>query len=423
MKKSLGIIKTFLAILDFFLFFLSLTIVLYFRFKNNFYIEFAHHFYPFFFLYFFVLLIFLAFSLYEIYLLTLKNLISKVFNAFLVIFVFSSFYFYFSQIFFKISPKTNLILFLLIFIFLVFFLRYIVFKFLIRKKIQVYFLGSNELEKKLEEDIEGISIFEFKGDFWKIQPENDSILIIADYSLDKKFFEYLNNFKINITIFDFITFYEKFLGRIPLEALKIDLVIKEIYPSETKIYSLLKRIIDIIIGIIVLIFIFIPLFPFISFFIYISSPGSIFFTQERIGYKGKVFKLIKFRTMHPAPDPHRWATEAESKRIFFFGKILRKTHLDELPQIFNLLKGEISIVGPRPEQPQIAKELENKIPFYELRYLVPPGITGWAQVNYKYPETIKETKVKLEYDLYYIKNSNPFLDILIIIKTFQKFLG
>ncbi len=413
MKKEISLIKIFLIFLDFVLFFLSLSLVLLFRFGLDFYPKFQEHLIPFLFLFPVFILILLSFNFYDFYLLNLKNLFISLLNFFVVALIFSSLYFYFTQIVFKISPKTNLILFLVIFSFFVFLSRFLYIRFLRKNKIPVYFLGEKELEEKLKKDLENHPFFEFKNN------QEAKILVISpNYHFDKKLFsKFLSS---NLVIFDFIDFYEKFFTRIPLEAINFDWVVKKILFGESKIFYYFKRIIDIVLALTLFIFLFLPLFLPIAFLIYLNSPGPIFFLNERIGYRKKVFKLIKFRTMEGKMNEQKWAVGDEEKRIFFFGKILRKTHLDELPQIINILKGELSFVGPRPEQPQIANELEKQIPFYELRYLVLPGLTGWAQVNYKYPENIEETKIKLEYDLYYIKNESIFLDILIAIKTFQK---
>jgi lipopolysaccharide/colanic/teichoic acid biosynthesis glycosyltransferase len=230
-------------------------------------------------------------------------------------------------------------------------------------------------------------------------------------------------FNSEITTFDFIDFYEKFLGRIPLEAIDSDWILRQTAVFQSKIYFYFKRGFDLILATLIFIFLFLPLVLPIALLIYLSDPGPIFYKNLRVGYKKKIFSLLKFRTMKEIrKNKESWAVGEENKRIFSFGKFLRMTHLDELPQIFNIFKGELTLVGPRPEQPGIFSELEKEIPFYELRVLVLPGITGWAQVNYKYPENIEETKIKLEYDLYYLKNNSPFLDLLIIIKTIQKLL-
>jgi len=156
-----------------------------------------------------------------------------------------------------------------------------------------------------------------------------------------------------------------------------------------------------------------------------NSPGPLFYRQDRIGKSGKIFKILKFRTMVVAAEQTTgvvWA-KANDDRITPVGRFLRKSRLDELPQFWNVLKGEMSFIGPRPERPSFVSVLEKEIPFYRLRHAVKPGITGWAQVQYGYGASVNDAFVKMTYDLYYIKNQSFFLDVLIIWKTFSVVLG
>ena len=152
----------------------------------------------------------------------------------------------------------------------------------------------------------------------------------------------------------------------------------------------------------------------------IDSKGPIFFKQKRVGLGNKVFKIIKFRTMklHDKNDYSLYASD-EDGRITKFGKFMRKTRMDELPQLICILRGEMSFIGPRPEWIELVKEYSVKIPNYNLRHLIKPGITGWAQVSYPYGENLDDTIKKLEYDLYYMKHQTFLLDILIVIKTIR----
>lgn len=151
----------------------------------------------------------------------------------------------------------------------------------------------------------------------------------------------------------------------------------------------------------------------------LTSPGSVFFSQLRIGKGGKEFLLHKLRTMKTEKNQEaKWAS-TNDPRITWFGNFLRKTRIDELPQMFNVLKGDMSFIGPRPEQPAFVNLLSKEIPFYSLRHSVRPGLTGWAQVNYGYGSSINDSRIKLEYDLFYIKNFSLLLDFRIIIKTIR----
>jgi lipopolysaccharide/colanic/teichoic acid biosynthesis glycosyltransferase len=150
----------------------------------------------------------------------------------------------------------------------------------------------------------------------------------------------------------------------------------------------------------------------------LSSEGPVLFRQARVGRDGKIFELRKFRTMHCDPDAENghWI-QSDDPRIFGTGRVLRQLRLDELPQLWNVMSGDLSLVGPRPEQPQIVEELAQSVPFYETRVCVRPGLTGWAQVNYGYGGSHLGTRAKLEYDLYYIKHQSLALDFRILLAT------
>ena len=158
--------------------------------------------------------------------------------------------------------------------------------------------------------------------------------------------------------------------------------------------------------------------PFIIIGNLIANKGPLFYTQLRVGHNGKHFKIYKLRSMiiNAEKDGAAYATEKD-KRITKFGRFLRKSRFDEIPQFLNVIKGNMSVIGPRPERPVFVKELSEKIPFYEIRHIVKPGVTGWAQVNAKYGSTEDDALEKLQYDLYYIKHRSLFLDITIVFKT------
>jgi lipopolysaccharide/colanic/teichoic acid biosynthesis glycosyltransferase len=167
------------------------------------------------------------------------------------------------------------------------------------------------------------------------------------------------------------------------------------------------------------------LVPFVWLAHRICSPGPLFFRQERIGRSGNVFTLIKFRSMVNNAEKDTgpiWAA-ASDNRITSIGRFLRKTRLDEMPQFWNVLKGEMSLIGPRPERPEFVSQLAPQIPFYRARHGVKPGLTGWAQIRYGYGSSTEDAKIKLQYDLYYIKHSGPYLDLLILLRTIQVILG
>ncbi len=189
-------------------------------------------------------------------------------------------------------------------------------------------------------------------------------------------------------------------------------------------FEFTKRFIDLIIGLAGLV-VMTALAPLISLGIVLDDGFPIFFSQPRVGKNGVNYSILKFRTMRKDDNTQKKDRTAgyETGRITRFGKILRKSHLDELPQVFNILKGEMSMVGPRSEQPGLVKSFQKEIPFYRTRLFVKPGLTGWAQINYKYADTIEDTAVKLEYDLYYIKKRTLLMDISIILRTIWTVIG
>lgn len=166
-----------------------------------------------------------------------------------------------------------------------------------------------------------------------------------------------------------------------------------------------------------------PFFPFVALAVKLSSKGPIFFRQARVGMGGRVFQVVKFRTMFTDAEAGgaKWATKNDP-RVTKVGMFLRKTRIDEVPQLWNVLRGDMGFVGPRPERPEFTAWLTQELPFYYLRTLIRPGLTGWAQVRYSYGASLAETKEKLEYDLYYIKHMSLGLDLLIMFETVKTIL-
>lgn len=218
--------------------------------------------------------------------------------------------------------------------------------------------------------------------------------------------------------------YESITHRIPVQYVSRDFY--RYFPfsrsNQNHLYLLASRLIEIIFSLIGLSFglVFLPLILLGNL---LGNRGSLFYTQERIGKNGKVFKIYKYRSMVKNAEKNGAVfTTQNDTRITPFGKFLRKTRLDEFPQFINILKGDMAIIGPRPERPVFVKEIAEMMPFYETRHVIKPGLTGWAQVNYAYGDSIEDSLVKLQYDLYYIKHRSIFLDVNIIIKTFSTVL-
>ena len=231
-------------------------------------------------------------------------------------------------------------------------------------------------------------------------------------------------FEQGVNIVSYETFYENVNARIPSEYLDHNFY-KHINFSKNNtnnFYLFGLRFVDVLTSLIGC-FIFLCFLPMVIIGNICANRGPLFYTQVRVGENGKTFRIFKLRSMIKNAEKGGavWAKKNDA-RITSFGKFLRRTRLDEMPQFINILKGDMGLIGPRPERPEFVKDLENKIPFYAIRHVVRPGLTGWAQVNYPYANTIEEQETKLRYDLYYIKERSAFLDFKIFIKTFTTVL-
>ncbi len=220
--------------------------------------------------------------------------------------------------------------------------------------------------------------------------------------------------------------YEELLGRVPIFLLQSDWLLRSFVDQAHagQLFELAKRALDLIGGLIGSLMLLV-LFPLIAVLILLDDGFPIIYTQERIGRSGRVYKILKFRTMCKDAEKDGKARLAQENddRVTRIGHLLRKSHLDEMPQFLNVLAGEMGLVGPRAERPELVEEMQECIPFYRARLLVKPGLTGWAQINQAYATTMDEMAVKLEYDLYYIKHRNLMLDITILLQTFGQVFG
>lgn len=215
--------------------------------------------------------------------------------------------------------------------------------------------------------------------------------------------------------------YEELLGRIPVQLLNSDWLLRSFLDEAHMgdFYEFAKRLIDILGALAGLAF-FVITYPIVSLAILLDSGLPIMYRQVRSGRNGKTYTIIKYRTMvqDAEKDGQPRLTAENDERITRLGNFLRKTHLDEFPQFINVIRGDMSLVGPRAERPEIINDLQQKIPFYRARLLVRPGLTGWAQINQRYAASMEDMVVKLEYDLYYVKHRNLIMDISIILRTF-----
>lgn len=230
---------------------------------------------------------------------------------------------------------------------------------------------------------------------------------------------------LKITVTDLPSFYEKITGKILVSAIEEVWFLENMMEGQRIFFETAKKLTDIIFSVLYAAVTAI-LIPFIALLIKLDSPGPIIYRQKRVGKDNRIFEIIKFRTMIKNAEKNgvRWTTEKD-ERITRIGKYLRKTRLDEIPQLWNIIRGDMSFVGPRPERPEFAfsNDLLSQIPFYQVRHTIKPGLTGWAQIKYPYSSSIEDTLQKLQYDLFYIKNRSLILDTAIVLKTVKIILS
>jgi sugar transferase (PEP-CTERM system associated) len=222
------------------------------------------------------------------------------------------------------------------------------------------------------------------------------------------------------------SFFERLTGKILVSNLRPSWLVFSRGFSNPRTFATSKRAIETVAALLLLLATA-PLLLLAALLVKIDSPGPVIYRQKRVGEFGKIFDLLKLRTMRDDAEETTgpvWASSSEDPRITRIGRVLRKVRLDELPQLFNVLRGEMSFVGPRPERPHFVDKLGQVIPYYHERHNVKPGITGWAQVKFGYAATIEDAENKLQFDLYYIKNMSPFFDLTVILQTLKvMFLG
>ncbi len=277
--------------------------------------------------------------------------------------------------------------------------------------------------RKIGTNIEGHQVIASSEQLLEVveqQNVSDIMVAISGEMQGKMFQALLDAQQLGVEIIRMPKAYEELLARVPIRLLEADWILRS-FVDEARtngFYELGKRLLDIIGGLFGTL-ILMALFPVLALAIFIDDGAPIIYTQTRLGRGGQPYKIIKLRTMRrdaEADGAPKWARE-DDDRATRIGKFLRKTHLDELPQFLNVLRGEMSLVGPRAERPELVQMFQKHVPFYRARLLVKPGITGWAQINMGYASTIEETMIKLEYDLYYIKHRNMLMDILILLRT------
>lgn len=281
----------------------------------------------------------------------------------------------------------------------------------------IFEMGSSV--QKYPEVFSEMTIINNPDDFIEYIDNNKiDVVVLSDYKIMNnkiraKLFSLLNK---NILIYSIQNFYELTTRKVPLASLNDAWFLSEIDLYSKSLYLIFKRLFDILIAILMLL-LFLPLILLVSIIIKFDSKGPVLFKQIREGKDGKLFSIFKFRTMKTEKNDFSQTIENDS-RITNVGSFLRKTRIDEIPQMLNILKGDMSLIGPRPERPELAKDLELHIPFYRQRLLVKPGITGWDQISGEYHSpSVADTIKKMQYDLYYIKNFSFALDTSIFFKT------
>ena len=221
-----------------------------------------------------------------------------------------------------------------------------------------------------------------------------------------------------VRVVDIATYFEATLGQIRLDAVSAGWLIFGDGFNQGLARTMTKRLFDIVCATL-LILLALPVMLVTGILILIESGGPILYQQERVGLNGRLFNVVKFRSMRTDAEKDgkpRWASTTDD-RVTRVGRVLRKARIDELPQLFSVLKGDMSLVGPRPERPYFVDKLTQEIPYYAVRQSVKPGVTGWAQVRYHYGASVKDSAEKLQYDLYYVKNHSLFLDLVVLFET------
>ncbi len=415
---------------DFASFLISFTLLIFIRFSPEYYQRAIDtHTAPFIILYLFWVLIFYVFGLYD--LVTIKPTIpylKRWILALLSSFIVGLLLFYFVPIF-GISPKVNLVIQVAFFG---------IFSFLFRRSIYSLFaraitapailIGDSpyllELEKTINTNPQiGLRIIKhFKNESEATEDLKNikNLIIILDKNTDESDKNILSFYKQGVEIIDTAKAYEKYLLKIPVAYIDMSFIIDNVDTKKNLLYTSTIFITDRIFALVILVLTS-PLLLISAILIYLQDKGPVFYTQTRVGLNDKVFRLYKLRSMKVNAEANGavWATGAGDPRVTRIGRIIRKLHIDEIPQMINIMKGDLSLVGPRPERPEFVSLLEGTIPHYDLRHIIRPGFTGWAQIKYRYANTVEGSKEKFEYDLYYIKNRNIFIDFGIIMRTIQ----
>ena len=445
--------RFFLFLGDVAILYLSLYLTLFVRYGQNFNSQISSHVLPFSLLFIFWIIVFYIANLYELnFSKNSAEFYSSLFTSIAVSAAISVLFFYLIPNI-QIAPRRNLLIYIAVFTGLISLWRWLYNKILGKTfRNNTIIVGFNQLAYDLAKflnrnpqygynlkyalDVSEQAAFSFQNvDFRQVRGAKDIERIIENEHINTiilspesyKLSDIIDIFykagKRNVQFINLASAYEEIMKKVPLEAINQLWFLENISRGEKRLYGLLKRASDLILAFIGMAVFLISL-PVVAPAIKFASAGPVFYRQKRIGKGGKTFEVIKFRTMVENAEQNGavWA-QKEDPRVTKFGRFLRKTRLDELPQVINILKGEMSIVGPRAERPEFVEKLKKEIPFYEERLLVRPGLSGWAQINYGKDLNHNDTKEKLQYDLYYIKNRSFTIDLAVILKTVKTVLS
>jgi exopolysaccharide biosynthesis polyprenyl glycosylphosphotransferase len=400
------------------------------------------HLLPFSILFIVWIVVFFIAGLYEKHTLILKSKIGSVILNAQVVNSFIAAVFFYLIPYFGITPKTNLFIHLVISFALVYAWRiYIQPSFEVREKQNAILVGSGdevrELEKEVNNnprynlqfissiDLEEVGSIDFKEEILSRIYSEGVQIVAVDFKSEKiePLLPNLYNLIFSqIKFIDMHRIYEDIFDRVPLSLVKYSWFLENISGTVQKGYDILKRSMDIILSF-VLGMVSLILYPFVALAIKFDDGGPVFFFQERVGQNNRIFKVIKFRSLSAHNNPEGVAIKPEPTRV---GRFLRKSRIDELPQLWNVLRGDLSMIGPRPEIPSLVKHYEKEISYYNIRHLIKPGISGWAQLygeHAHHSTDVSQTKNKLSYDLYYIKNRSLALDLKVALRTIKILLS
>lgn len=394
----------------------------------------SYHIVPFSILFIFWILVFYIAGLYEKHTLILRSSLPNVlFNTQIINSIIAISFFYFIP-YFKIAPKTNLFIYLVLSMGLIFVWRLFIFKLLApRRKDGAMLVGVGDEVDELYHEVNNNNLYSFNF-VEKINPNNIDARSVADIIrqqgislvvVDLHDRDVVNSLPglydlifLHVQFIDKYDLYESLFDRISISSTDYGWLLKNISSQTHTIYDFAKRTFDLV-SALILGLASLLIYPIIWLAIKMDDGGSLFYLDERVGQNGKTFKLIKFRSM--------MKNDGGIDSISSVGKFLRKTRLDELPQLWNVLKGNLSLIGPRPERTDLSRLYNNEMPFYNVRHIIKPGLSGWAQLRHDNhphhgPDT-EATREKLSYDLYYIKNRSVWLDFKIALQTFKIILS